>query len=468
MRWVRLATGGLAAAALAALLLSVGSLALGAGGATVSLAPACRSGHAAAGGCRRAARPAALRVVAKRARRALAAARSLGVVPAGCAAPCQPPVKTDIAVAVAIAGNGLTHAPKEEGPGPVSSALGEAVGAPVEAPAPVTEAPPAAEAPVEEAPPAEEPPPVEGEEPEEPPAEEPPPVEEPEVPPESSEPSSDPGCPLAAESSEAPIAMSLLGCELVASDTGENPDPLPFWGSIQCVEDSRYSYLESGGDTHPAANGEAANGAYRRLTVQDGDDFWGERCELGLNDHRVGPTAFYHQGEHLITYFSERLPSNYPLANSAWQTVMQMKQAQPADAGGEGPILEMQAREGKWVVVNAWETLWTFPAQVGKWTRFAWDVYYNQDPAKGWLQVSVDLNGDGDFNDSKERSPILHAATLKTEIEGPNGGEDGLLPGDPIPSHLRMGIYHDPDISCAAPVECSVEIDNVQVLAPQP
>ena len=254
-----------------------------------------------------------------------------------------------------------------------------------------------------------------------------------------------------------------LRCAL--SDTSANPNPVPIWGPLQCVAASRYSYVQGDSDPHLDATGAPQpDGAYRKLTVDDGDDFWGERCELGLNDHRTGPTALYHQGEHRITYFSERLPANYPLAKSNWQTVMQMKQAQPADGGGDAPQLEMQAREGKWFVIDSWHTLWTFPAKAGKWTRFAWDVYYSQDPSQGWLQVSVDLNGDGDFEDPGERSPVLHAATLKTEIDGPNGTSDGLAPGDPIPSHLRVGIYHDSTISCPAPVGCSTEVDNVQVV----
>jgi Polysaccharide lyase len=261
-----------------------------------------------------------------------------------------------------------------------------------------------------------------------------------------------------------PVEMSAPGCGVIFSDTSSNPNPLPLWGSIQCANSSRYSYVPNGGDSHPTATGaEQPDDAYRRLTVLNGDEFYGERCELGLNN-REGPTAFYHEGQHRVTYFSERLPANFPLETNDWQTVMQMKQAQPSDGGGGGPILEMQARQNKWVVINNWHDLWSFPAQKNTWTRFAWDVYYSQDPSKGWLQVSADLNGDGDFNDPGERSPVIHAETLKTEIEGPNGTSDGLASGDPIPSHLRVGIYHDPAISCAPPTECSVEVDNVQVL----
>jgi hypothetical protein len=274
-------------------------------------------------------------------------------------------------------------------------------------------------------------------------------------------------CTLGATSSSAPLPMENPGCRLVASDTAAESDPLAFWSSVQCVSPSRYAYEPAGGDTHPTATGLLqGNVALRKMTVQNGDEYAGSRCELGENDHRYSHTAFYHQGEHLATYFSERLPSNFPLSTNTWQTVMQMKQAQPADGGGGAPILEMEARTDQWVVVDDWHELWTFPAELNTWTRFAWDVYYSQDPSKGWLQVSADLNGDGDFDDPGERSPVFHVATLKTEIEGPNGARDGLVAGEAIPSHLRMGIYHDSSIHCPASGGCSVELDNVQVIRP--
>ncbi len=260
--------------------------------------------------------------------------------------------------------------------------------------------------------------------------------------------------------------MSDLGCRLVASDTASESNPLSFWGSIQCASASRYAYEESGGDAHLTATGEEQeNDAYRQLTLEDGDNFFGARCELGENS-QTGPTAFYHEGQHRLTFFSERLPSNFPLSANSWQTVMQMKQAQPSHDDGSGPALEMEARDNRWVIVNEWHTIWEFPARRNQWTRFAFDVYYSNNPEKGWIQVSADLNGDGDFNDPGERSPRIHAATLQTEVAGPFNAADGLAAGEAIPSHLRMGIYHDPAISCAAPVECSIGIDNVQVLQP--
>jgi hypothetical protein len=275
------------------------------------------------------------------------------------------------------------------------------------------------------------------------------------------------GCPLRGAATVTPIAMTEPACRLVASDTAAVANPESFWGQLQCADPSRYAYVGSGGDTHTTATGVAqGNAAYRRLTVLDGDEFFGERCELGEDDRGSGPTVFYHPGQHLLTYISERLPGNFPLGTHTWQTVMQMKQTQPSDNGGGSPIIEMEARENRWVIVDSWHELWSFPAHRNRWTRFAWDVYYSNRPGHGRLQVSVDLNGDGDFEDPGERSPVFHLATLKTEVEGPNGGTDGLVAGQPVPSHLRAGIYHNPQIPCPAPSGCSVAVDNVQVLAP--
>jgi Polysaccharide lyase len=249
--------------------------------------------------------------------------------------------------------------------------------------------------------------------------------------------------------------------QMIASDTASSPGPTSFWGKIECAHSSRYAFVGHGGDGHPTADGEPqGNGSYRRLTVIDGDDYYGERCELGENSTE-GPTAFYREGDHRVTYFSERLPRSFPIDVEHWQVTMQMKQAQPSHDAGTGPALELEEHSGRWYVVDSWHTLWTFPARHGIWTRFAWDVVYSKGAHKGRVQVSVDLNGDGDFGDPGERSPTFHAATLATEIPG---HDDGIAPGAGIPSHLRIGVYHDPAVSCPAPRGCSIDVDNVQIV----
>jgi hypothetical protein len=262
------------------------------------------------------------------------------------------------------------------------------------------------------------------------------------------------------------------GSALIFSDTGTAPDPTSIWGKIDCQNQSRAQQINTGGDTHLTATGAPqGDSAYRRLSVLDGDDVYGERCELG-KDFRGSPTVLYRQGAHRLTELSARLPSTFPLNVFTWQVVAQMKQTWPAENSSGTPVLELDAYNGRWVLrqsdsrgaASDSRELWSVPAQANFWTRFAFDVRYSDRKKGGFIRVGADLNGDGDFADTGERSPGFHTYTLKMETAG--SLRDGIKVGHAIPSHLRVGIYHDTAIPCRGPLGCQVDIDNVQVLRP--
>lgn len=250
------------------------------------------------------------------------------------------------------------------------------------------------------------------------------------------------------------------------NDTAANPNPNALWGATDCENASRHQQITSGGDSQATASGAPqGNSAFRRLTVFDGDDYWGERCELGRNDNK-GPVALYREGERRVTYASFRLPSNYPLYTDMWQGVLQMKQAQPADNGGGTPVLSLGAYDGKWMLFHSAAgptdtdaVIWEAPARANQWTRVMIDAVYSQSASKGRLTMSIDLDGDGAF-DADERTQTFKMNTLKYETGGDNS--DGLSAGESIPSHLRVGMYHHAGIPC--PSGCSVDVDNVQVV----
>ena len=267
--------------------------------------------------------------------------------------------------------------------------------------------------------------------------------------------------------------MTVPDCAPLFADTSVGEDPESLWGVIDCEEDSRQHLSATGGDTHPQATGAAQpDQGFRQLTVIDGDDVDGERCELGLNDHNEGPTVLYGEGERRVTFLSVRLPPDFPLDDDVFQVVMQMKQTQPADSGGGTPVLALEAWDGHWLLRQSdspvessdARELWTAPAKTGVWTRFAFDVTYSQDPKRGSVKVYADLNGNGDFADPGEQSETFRTYTLKTETGG--DGDDGLAEGDPSPSHLRIGLYHDSAYPCPAPNGCRADLDNIQVIAP--
>jgi hypothetical protein len=246
----------------------------------------------------------------------------------------------------------------------------------------------------------------------------------------------------------------------------------PIWGSVDCAQSTRVRRASSGGDRPPLASlRRQQSDGWRRLTVLDGDDFYGERCELGQNNWPASPVALYHEGDHLITFVSLRLPRQFPLGRPAWQVVMQMKQAQPSDGGGfPTPVLSLHAYDGRWHLyhtgggnrgpVDEDEEVWSAPAVVDTWVRFALDVRYSVDPRIGSVRLFADLNGDGDALDRHERSRRFALQTLAREQPGTSA--DGLAEGASIPSHLRVGIYHSPDYRCVRN-RCSIGVDNVGV-----
>jgi len=266
-------------------------------------------------------------------------------------------------------------------------------------------------------------------------------------------------------------AKKRLSIARFASDTGAEPNPRGFWGNIECENDGRHQLIGSGGDPNPTITGEAqGNDSFRRLTVFDGDDFWGERCELGSETRKNTPTAVYREGTHWITEISARLPQAFPYDEDTWQVVLQMKQAAPAANSSGTPVLSLDAYDGQWHLrqsLSAREAsdsreLWSGPITGDTWTRFSFDVHYSRNPSRGSVAISADLNGDGDFADSGESSGQMRTYTLKVEL--PGGGRDGIKPGQSIPSHLHSGLYHDEDLSCPPPTGCYMDLDNVQLL----
>jgi Polysaccharide lyase/RTX calcium-binding nonapeptide repeat (4 copies) len=259
------------------------------------------------------------------------------------------------------------------------------------------------------------------------------------------------------------LATGLPGCQPLFQDLGSSADPVPIWGSIDCAAPTRHQHVGSGGDSHYTGTRAAqGNDDYRVMTAYDGDDYYGERCELGKNWRDDGRTVLYREGQRRVTFFSLRLGSNIPLDTDEWQVVMQMKQTNPAANGDGAPIISLEAKDGRWRLMNDWDELWSAPAQRSHWTRFAFDVRYSQNPSVGSIRAYVDLNGDGDAADSNEQSPLMYTQTLKPETSG-GAADDGIAPGQSIPSHLRLGLYHDPEISCGG--GCSVGVDNVQVFS---
>lgn len=271
--------------------------------------------------------------------------------------------------------------------------------------------------------------------------------------------------------------LTSADCRVLRSDTSVRRDASDLWRESACQSASRVGHRRSAGDPHPRSDDRNQEGGVRAVTVLDGDNIYGERCELGRNN-RNDTFHVYREGEHKLTFLSLRLRRTFVLGSPHWQVVTQMKQVQPADNGGGTPVLALNAYNGRWQLhqstskasSGSTSVLWSTPARKRTWTRFAFDVVYSQDSDRGRVKLYVDRNGDGDALDNGEQSPRFRTYTLKRETST-NAGDglvnDGVTDGESVPSHLRVGIYHDERIDCPPPNGCAISIDNVQVAAPR-
>jgi hypothetical protein len=281
------------------------------------------------------------------------------------------------------------------------------------------------------------------------------------------------------------LTYSNPNCRLLRNDTSSDPQTKNLWGLPEACMPGQIGNPQSGGDPSTMATGDPqGNASYRTLTVFDGDNISGERCELSYNTwHQplASPSNWngtfydYTEGMRRATYLSYRFPENFQFNTNTWQNIFQMKQAGPADAGTNTPVIHFYAGTyGSSLTLamtpqggsdtNIWSSA---PLHHNIWTRIAVDAFYSQNPSLGWIKVYVDANGDGDFADSGEQSPVVHGQTLLRQLTSGCSSSPCLNVGDSIPDHLRAGIYHDSAISCPNPSPgCSDQIDNVQVLGP--
>src|SRR4051794_37300283 len=106
------------------------------------------------------------------------------------------------------------------------------------------------------------------------------------------------------------------------------------WANNSCQNDDRVRRVSS-----PVAQGSHAY----RLEVRDGDDSYGERCELGEGNPVRSGFPLYHKGDERWIAFQVYLPDDYPIDLDTWNVIMQLKQL-----GGIGtPAVSMEVKNGR-------------------------------------------------------------------------------------------------------------------------
>ncbi len=229
------------------------------------------------------------------------------------------------------------------------------------------------------------------------------------------------------------------------------------WVGYSCADRSRFSQV-----TSPVAQGQRAY----RIEVRDGDDSYGERCELengNTSSSRLHERILFHRGQEVWIAFQTYLPPDFSFAGNGVPVgfpndgglLMQLKQLGSCGT----PALGIVTGRGSFAMRNSaantcesgsMRSLWTVPMVLGRWVRWLVHARFDTDPDGGFTATWYDPDGLG-------LRPIVPRLDLGKPVEGnriythtqksPTDHPSPACPDGDDCSHARIGIYRDPDVS---------------------
>jgi Polysaccharide lyase/Ca-dependent carbohydrate-binding module xylan-binding len=229
------------------------------------------------------------------------------------------------------------------------------------------------------------------------------------------------------------------------------------WVGYSCQDRSRFSQV-----TSPVAQGSRAY----RIEVRDGDDSYGERCELengNTSSSRLHERVLFHRGQEVWVAFQTYLPPDFSFAADGVPVsfpndgglLMQLKQLGSCGTPALGivsgkAVFAMRNSGGNYCEARGMRSLWTVPMVLGRWVRWLVHVKFDTDPTSGFTATWYDPDGLG-------LRPIPPRLDLGKRVEGnriythtqksPTDHPSPACPETDDCSHARIGIYRDPDVT---------------------
>jgi hypothetical protein len=225
------------------------------------------------------------------------------------------------------------------------------------------------------------------------------------------------------------------------------------WADWHCENQARWS------QTAPFRYGIDAQ-RYYWISLQDGDDFYGERCELTMgntsaaNIRRVGgPAALFHLNDDLWIGFKYRLMPGFAFAPAGAPVgiagdgglIQQIKQLGSCGTPALGivatkTVTAVRNSAGNGCESGSMHSLQSWPTRVGTTQYVLQHIIFSTSDSAGLVDTWADI---GDGAGLLPRGAAVHTHTMKSPTDHPAGACDETTPC----SHARVGIYRDPDVS---------------------
>src|SRR3954468_16655223 len=195
------------------------------------------------------------------------------------------------------------------------------------------------------------------------------------------------------------------------------------WANFSCADPSRVSEVSD-----PVAQGDSAY----RVDLHEGDDSFGERCELGMSAPTKPGFPVFSEGDERWIAYQVYIPAGFPSDGNRYVDITQFKQVNDLCA----PALSVHVENGELLLFHSadnrsscgGEALWRAPMAYGRWVELLFHVQWSSDPARGPVELLGDPAGGG----LKQLLPPTRMFTMKMDPLGAT-----------LPVGARLGIYRD-------------------------
>jgi polysaccharide lyase-like protein len=230
------------------------------------------------------------------------------------------------------------------------------------------------------------------------------------------------------------------------------------WVSYSCQERSRFSQVE----TAAAAQGKRAY----RIEVHDGDDSYGERCELdngNTSASRLHHRLLFHEGQEAWIAFQTYLPLDFSFAVDGAPVsfpndgglITQIKQLGSCGTPALGvvssrTVFALRNSAAAHCEAGPMRSLWKVPMVLGRWVKWMHHIRFSTDPRIGFIATWYDPDGLGlrPIPPTLDYGHRVIGNRIYTHTQkAPTGHPDPACPADDVCSHARIGIYRDKDVS---------------------
>jgi hypothetical protein len=195
------------------------------------------------------------------------------------------------------------------------------------------------------------------------------------------------------------------------------------WANFSCADASRVRQVSD-----PVAQG----GSAYRVDLHEGDDSFGERCELGMSSPTKPGFPVFKEGDERWIAYQVYVPEGFPSDGNRYVDITQFKQVNDLCA----PALSLHVENGEMLLFHSADNrsscggraVWRAPMAYGRWIKLLFHVEWSSDPARGSVELFGDVGGHG-MEELLPRSPMF---TMKMDPVGST-----------LPVGARLGIYRD-------------------------